>query len=82
MIEFIGQWSMLDVFVVVLMGAMANFRAFLSYRRACCCKVFGLVVVLTMLATLSFDPRVGWDQRVQTYQTPIEPLPFFNRLGK
>lgn len=81
-IEFIGQWSMLDVFVVVLMGAMANFPGVSQVIAGPAAVSFGLVVVLTMLATLSFDPRVGWDQRVQTYQTPIEPLPFFNRLGK
>ncbi|HLS41836.1 MAG TPA: paraquat-inducible protein A, partial [Paenalcaligenes sp.] len=82
-IEFIGQWSMLDVFVVVLMGAMANFPGLSQVIAGPAALSFGLVVVLTMLATLSFDPRVGWDQRAQAAQANEHPSnPSFNQLGK
>ena len=82
-IEFIGQWSMLDVFVVVLMGAMANFPGLSQVIAGPAAVSFGLVVVLTMLATLSFDPRVGWDQRgVAAQANGHTSNSSFNQLGK
>ena len=62
LIEFIGQWSMLDVFVVILLGAMANFPGISQIIPGPGAVSFGLVVILTMLATLSYDPRRGWDR--------------------
>lgn len=62
LIEFIGQWSMLDVFVVILMSAMANFPGISQVIAGPGAASFGLVVILTMLATMSYDPRKGWDQ--------------------
>uniref|UniRef100_UPI0033418749 paraquat-inducible protein A n=1 Tax=Castellaniella defragrans TaxID=75697 RepID=UPI0033418749 len=62
MVEFIGQWSMLDVFVVVLMGAMANFPGVTQILPRPGALIFGVVVVLTMWATMSYDPRLGWDR--------------------
>lgn len=64
MVEFIGQWSMLDVFVVVLMGAMADFPGLSQIFAGPAAFSFGLVVVLTMLAAISYDPRQGWDARL------------------
>lgn len=61
LVEFIGQWSMLDVFVVILMSAMANFPGFMQIVAGPGAASFGLVVILTMLATMSYDPRKGWD---------------------
>ncbi|WP_430220232.1 paraquat-inducible protein A [Paenalcaligenes sp. Me131] len=63
LVEFIGQWSMLDVFVVLLLGAMGNFPGLSQIIPGSAALSFGLVVVLTMLSALSFDPRVGWDAR-------------------
>ncbi len=61
MVEFIGQWSMLDVFVVILLAALANFHGLMEISAAPGAAAFGLVVILTMLAAMSFDPRRGWD---------------------
>ena len=61
MVEFIGQWSMLDVFVVILLSALANFPGLMRISAAPGAAAFGLVVVLTMLAARSFDPRSAWD---------------------
>ncbi|NYT66025.1 paraquat-inducible protein A [Alcaligenaceae bacterium] len=61
-VEFIGQWSMLDVFVVLLMTALANFPGISEIVAGPGAASFGMVVVLTMLAALSYDPRQGWDQ--------------------
>ncbi|HUH40892.1 MAG TPA: paraquat-inducible protein A [Castellaniella sp.] len=62
MVEFIGQWSMLDVFVVILMGAMANFPGLMLIIPGPGALSFGGVVVLTMWAAMSYDPRLGWDR--------------------
>ncbi len=60
-VEFIGQWSMLDVFVVILLAALAHFQGLMEINAGAGAAAFGMVVVLTMLAALSFDPRRGWD---------------------
>lgn len=61
MVEIIGQWSMLDVFVVILLSALANFPGLMRISADPGAAAFGLVVVLTMLAAMSFDPRSAWD---------------------
>lgn len=61
LIEFIGQWSMLDVFVVILLTAMANFPGLSQVLAGPGAASFGLVVILTMFAAMSYDPRYGWD---------------------
>jgi paraquat-inducible protein A len=59
-VEFIGQWSMLDVFVVILLSALGQFGALLRIEPGSGAVAFGAVVILTMLAALSFDPRLAW----------------------
>lgn len=62
MVEFIGQWSMLDVFVVILLAALAHFDGVLQISAGPAASSFGMVVILTMLSAMSFDPRIAWDQ--------------------
>jgi len=62
LIETVGHWSMLDVFVVVLLVGMVHFGAFASIEPAAGLLAFGAVVVLTMLASASFDPRLIWPE--------------------
>lgn len=59
-VERIGPWSMLDVFVVVLLAALANFPGLSQILIGPAALSFGMVVVLTMLATLRYDPRREW----------------------
>ncbi|GAB3256126.1 paraquat-inducible protein A [Chitinimonas naiadis] len=61
MVEFIGYWSMLDVLVVALVAALVQFKALSYVEPRIGILFFGVVVILTMLATLSFDPRLIWD---------------------
>lgn len=61
MVEWIGQWSMLDVFVVVLMVALVQFSSLAHIEPGPGAAAFGAVVVLTMLSAQSFDPRLIWD---------------------
>lgn len=60
-LELIGYWSMLDVFVAGLLTALVQFGALGSIEPRVGILYFGLVVILTMMATLSFDPRLIWD---------------------
>jgi paraquat-inducible protein A len=60
-IEFIGHWSMLDVFVVALLVTLVHFGNFGQVQPGPGIIAFGAVVVLTMLASRSFDPRLIWD---------------------
>lgn len=66
LIENVGHWSMLDVFVVVLLVGMVHFGAFASVRPEAGLLAFGAVVVLTMLASASFDPRLIWPAQTDT----------------
>lgn len=64
-IELVGYWSMLDVLVVALVAALVQFRSVSSIDPLLGIVFFGLVVVLTMLAAMSFDPRLIWDAEVK-----------------
>ena len=61
MIELIGRWSMLDVFVVAFVVALIQFQPVMASQPGPGLPFFAAVVVLTMLATTSFDPRLLWD---------------------
>ena len=52
---------MLDVLVVALVAALVQFRALSSIEPRSGILFFGLVVILTMLSAMSFDPRLIWD---------------------
>ncbi len=59
--EFIGRWSMVDVFAVALMVALIRGGALMSINPGPAALAFCCVVVLTMLAAITFDPRLLWD---------------------
>ncbi len=61
-VELVGQWSMLDVFVVIFLSSMADFPGLVQIIPGLGAASFGLVVILTMFAAMSYDPRLGWDQ--------------------
>lgn len=52
---------MLDIFVVALLAALVQIKSLASIMAGPGAAAFGAVVVLTMLASLSFDPRLIWD---------------------
>ncbi|PAU79360.1 paraquat-inducible protein A [Halomonas salipaludis] len=60
--EFIGRWSMIDVFVVAMLVALIRAGALMSITPGPAALAFGAVVVLTMLAAMTFDPRLIWDE--------------------
>lgn len=59
--ELIGQWSMLDVFVVVLLAALVHYDGLMQVKIGPAAWSFGLMVIFTMLAAQHFDPRLLWD---------------------
>ena len=63
LVELVGYWSMLDVFVVSLLTALVRFSVLSRVEPLPGVIFFGLTVVLTMLASMSFDPRLIWDGR-------------------
>jgi len=60
-VEFIGRWSMLDIFVVTLTVALVRFQTLATITAGPGALAFGVVVVLTMFASAQFDPRLIWD---------------------
>ena len=64
-IELIGYWSMLDVLVVALVASLVQFRELSTIEPRIGILFFGLVVVMTMFAAMSFDPRLIWDAEVE-----------------
>lgn len=61
MVEFIGRWSMLDIFVITVSVALVRFDAMAMMTPRPGALAFCSVVVLTMFAALEFDPRLIWD---------------------
>jgi paraquat-inducible protein A len=61
LVEFIGRWSMLDVFVDTFTVALIQLQPLMSVEPGPGVLFFAAVVVLTMVAAESFDPRLVWD---------------------
>lgn len=59
-LDFIGRWSMLDVFLVGFLSGIVQFGVFSTVEPRSGIVAFTLAVVLTVLATHAFDPRVLW----------------------
>ncbi len=59
--EVIGKWSMVDIFVVTIMTGLVQLGNWGIVRPAPGAIFFGAVVVITMAAAMSFDPRLIWD---------------------
>jgi len=60
--ELVGKWSMTDVFVVAILVALIQLGGILLITPGAAALAFGGVVIVTMLAAHSFDPRLIWDQ--------------------
>jgi len=79
LLELIGRWSMLDVYVVTILVALVQVQSLALIRPGPGVLAFAAVVILSMLATLSFDPRLIWDAA----ETPSKssPRPSQGQLG-
>jgi paraquat-inducible protein A len=61
LLELVGRWSMLDIYVVAILVTLVQLHLVATITPGKGALAFGAVVVLTMLATISFDPRLIWD---------------------
>ena len=61
LVEFIGRWSMLDIYVVAVIVALVQLKVLATIEPGPGAIAFGAVVVLTMFAAMAFDPRLIWD---------------------
>jgi paraquat-inducible protein A len=59
--EFVGKWSMVDVFVVAILVALVHLGGLLVIRPGIAALCFAGVVIVTMIAAESFDSRLIWD---------------------
>ena len=63
-LEFLGRWSMLDIFVVAIMVALVHLGQVVAIQPGMGALMFGGSVVATLFASLSFDPRLIWDASI------------------
>ena len=62
-VRWIGRWSMIDIFMEALLGALVRFGAIVTIAPGYGAVAFCAVVILTMVAAETFDPRLMWDAR-------------------
>ncbi len=60
-VEFIGRWSMIDVFVVAILSALVQLETVATINPGIAAVSFALSVIFTMLAAQAFDSRLIWD---------------------
>jgi paraquat-inducible protein A len=66
--EAVGRWSMLDIFVVTILVALVNLGALATIQAGPAALYFAAVVVITMFAAMSFDPRLIWDAKEKMHE--------------
>lgn len=62
MVEFVGRWSMIDVFVIAVLSGLVRMGQLMSIQPGIGVVLFALVVLMTMFAAQTFDPRLLWDR--------------------
>jgi paraquat-inducible protein A len=60
-VRFVGRWSMIDIFMESLLGALVAFGSVITIEPGAGALAFCAVVILTMFAAETFDPRLMWD---------------------
>jgi len=65
LVDFLGKWSMLDVFVVAIMAAVVQLGFISEIIAGPGATAFAIMVILTMFAAHTFDPRLIWDKEQQ-----------------
>ena len=60
-IEQVGRWSMVDIFMISILVALVNLGTLATIEPGAGAICFAAVVIITMFASMSFDPRLIWD---------------------
>ncbi|MEO1139879.1 MAG: paraquat-inducible protein A [Pseudomonadota bacterium] len=72
-VEYIGRWSMIDIFVVAIMSSLVQLNTLAAVNPGRASLFFALSVIFTMLSAQAFDSRMIWDVRAQGKEpTPNE----------
>ena len=66
-VDAIGRWSMIDIFMGSILVALVQFGAIVTINPGVGAIAFAAVVILTMLAARSFDPRLMWDRAAEAH---------------
>lgn len=72
-VHFIGRWSMLDIFLVAFLCGIVRFDSLASVEARPGALAFATAVILTMLATAAFDPRLLRDRPATVPASPPSP---------
>ena len=67
-VEYIGRWSMIDVFVVAILSSLVQLNTLAAINPGPASLFFALSVVFTMFSAQSFDPRLIWDVQSRAAQ--------------
>jgi len=67
--EAVGRWSMVDIYVVAILVALVRLQALATVEAGPGALYFAAVVVITMFAAMSFDPRLIWDSIEENYDS-------------
>ena len=62
-IELVGRWSMVDIFMISILVALVNLGSIATIQPGAGAIAFAAVVIITMIASMSFDPRLIWDRQ-------------------
>lgn len=60
-VEYIGRWSMIDIFVVAIMSSLVQLNTLAAITPGRASLFFALSVIFTMLSAQAFDSRMIWD---------------------
>ncbi|HRF45743.1 MAG TPA: paraquat-inducible protein A [Candidatus Competibacteraceae bacterium] len=66
--EAVGRWSMVDIYVVTILVALVHLGNLAAIRAETGAVFFGAVVVITIFAALTFDPRLIWDSLEKNHE--------------
>ena len=72
-IDAVGRWSMIDIFMKSILVALVQFGAVVTVIPGPGAIAFASVVILTMFAARSFDPRLIWDRAAERSDLVLEP---------
>ena len=65
-VEYIGRWSMIDIFVVAIMSSLVQLNTLAAIQPGLASLFFALSVIFTMLSAQAFDSRMIWDAWTET----------------
>lgn len=68
-VEYIGRWSMIDIFVVAILSALVQLKTLASINPGTASIFFALSVIFTMLSAQAFDSRMIWDVKTKEGET-------------